>query len=146
MRLYFKPQQSKILVSLVEKPKLFMGEIPATAKSTKGNYQLDGFKENKDFVEYLNNFLRLNIYKSPNHQAMAAYLKTRHLNINDCRIPEQWGRVCDPEDIFGTVLVQDGKMVPGTFEPMFTHRLHSSNGVFKLDPALAEKLLSDLSN
>ena len=66
--------------------------------------------------------------------------------ILDLRVPEQWGRVADPEDIFGTVLVQDGKMVKESFEPMFTHRLYTSNGMFKLDPYLLQELLKEMSN
>ncbi|KAI8903123.1 hypothetical protein EDD86DRAFT_175729, partial [Gorgonomyces haynaldii] len=67
--------------------------------------------------------------------------KVGHLNINDQRMPPLWGRVNDPEDILGTSLIKDGKLVPKSFEPMPTHRILSTNGLFQLTPFLHEKLL-----
>lgn len=163
MTLIFKPQQSKILVSLVKDPKLYVGELPVLSNNdvkklciTLNAESLDGpnfssklpkgidykrFQENRAFRLLLNNVIDKSIQNSPAHQALAAYLKNGNLHINDLRVPEQWGRVNDPEDIFGSVLVQDGKIKVGTFEPMFTHRLLSSNGIFKLDSFLLDKLL-----
>ncbi len=49
-------------------------------------------------------------------QSIAVYQKSGHLNINDERSPSLFGRVNDPEDIFGTVLLDKGTIVPGTYE------------------------------
>jgi hypothetical protein len=44
--------------------------------------------------------------------------------------------VPDPEDIFGSVEVRNGQIIPNSFQPMPAHRLISSYGIFKLSHPL----------
>ncbi|KAI8893932.1 hypothetical protein BC833DRAFT_506106, partial [Globomyces pollinis-pini] len=64
---------------------------------------------------------------------LAEFQKIGYLNINDKRVMAPWGRINDPEDIFGTVLLDNGRIVENTFEPMSTHRIVSRNGLFQLN-------------
>ncbi|RKP27733.1 hypothetical protein SYNPS1DRAFT_10650, partial [Syncephalis pseudoplumigaleata] len=59
----------------------------------------------------------------------------------DERNPAPWGRIPDPEDIFGSVQLKEGAIVPRSFQPMPTHRMVSSNGLFRLSDTLHAALL-----
>lgn len=56
------------------------------------------------------------VHQDPTIQSLAKFQKTGHLNINDGRTTTLFGRVSDPEDIWGTVLLKEGMVVPGTYE------------------------------
>lgn len=45
-----------------------------------------------------------------------------------------------PSSLFSNVQLENGKMVPGTYHRMPTHRLFTDEGLFRLDSYLAEKL------
>jgi hypothetical protein len=84
------------------------------------------------------------------------------MHINDERNIPALGRVGDPDDIIGTVLVQDGSVFPAlyfalvscpltlpssssqiasdTYQSMPSYRLCTSDGLTRLTPSLAEKL------
>jgi hypothetical protein len=64
------------------------------------------------------------------------------LHVYDQRGTPPFGRIADPQDIFGSVLVDgDGKIVSGTWEENRTYRIVTSEGgVMKLSPYLAEKV------
>ncbi|OAJ37869.1 hypothetical protein BDEG_21841 [Batrachochytrium dendrobatidis JEL423] len=94
------------------------------------------FTSNHQFESRLHKFLAENIHKDEAAQALANYQKEGHLNINDERVFTPWGRVSDPEDILGNVLVQNGKIVKGSYQRMPTHRLFSLNGLFQLNKSL----------
>ena len=64
-----------------------------------------------------------------------------NFNLN---VVKPFGRVADPEDILGTVLLKDGKMVQGSFERMPTHRLVSRNGLTVLSESIHKKLVESL--
>jgi hypothetical protein len=87
-----------------------------------------------------------NIGFDESFRAMALYQKSGFLNINDSRVFTPFGRVADPEDILGTIALDDGVMIPGTYEPMPTHRLYTSNGLFQLNDFLYSRLLESLEN
>lgn len=55
-----------------------------------------------------------------------------------------WDGDSDPEDILGGVQLHEGKIVPGTYERMPTHRLVSSNGLFRLSDFLHSNLVDRL--
>lgn len=60
------------------------------------------------------------------------------LHIADERNPPPWGRIPYPEDIIGTVLVNNGVIQPETYQEMPTHRLVTSNGIFQLSEPLRQ--------
>lgn len=49
-------------------------------------------------------------------------------------------QVPDPEDIVGSVRLENGKMLPETYQPMPVHRLVTRNGLFKLSDPLMDAL------
>ncbi|RKP12591.1 hypothetical protein BJ684DRAFT_11268, partial [Piptocephalis cylindrospora] len=50
-----------------------------------------------------------------------------------------------PDDILGSLEVRDGKIQPGSFQSMPSHRLVSSHGLFKLSEPLHEALMVRLA-
>ncbi|KIK01018.1 hypothetical protein K443DRAFT_99429 [Laccaria amethystina LaAM-08-1] len=50
------------------------------------------------------------------------------------------GRVGDPDDIIATVLVENSKILPETYQPMPSYRICTSDGVLQLTPGLADHL------
>jgi len=62
----------------------------------------------------------------------------------DLRTPTPWGRIPYPEDIFGTVRLDHGVIVPHTYERMPTHRLVTSNGLFVLSEGIHQYLIKRL--
>lgn len=60
------------------------------------------------------------------------------MHINDERNPPAWGRISFPEDIIGSVQLDKGTIVPGTYQPMPTHRMVTNDGLFQLSEPLAK--------
>lgn len=48
----------------------------------------------------------------------------------------------EPEDILGSVRVENGEMIAQTYEPMPVHRLVTRNGLFKLSDAMHSALVA----
>lgn len=70
--------------------------------------------------------------------------QTGFLNIPDQRVFVPYGRIPEPEDILGSVRLQDGKVVENTYERMPTHRIISSNGVVELSEEMESILIDEL--
>jgi hypothetical protein len=51
---------------------------------------------------------------------------------SDLKVAAPWGRIPDPQDIFGSVLLKEGVIVLGSYERMPSHRVVSSAGLFEL--------------
>jgi hypothetical protein len=68
------------------------------------------------------------------------------LNINDQRAGGVWGRVNDPSDILGSCLLDNGKIVPKSFEKNPMHLIYSKqDGLVTLTEYLHKKLLEELA-
>ena len=65
------------------------------------------------------------------------------LHIADERNPPPWGRIPVPEDIVGSVLLQDGVIQPNSYEPMPAHRIVTKNGIFQLSGPLTQCLVQE---
>ena len=52
----------------------------------------------------------------------------------------RFGRIPEPEDIIGSVLVKEGEVQPETYQDMPTYRFVTREGPMKLSPFLLEKL------
>lgn len=64
------------------------------------------------------------IHQDPTLQALALHQKLGYLNVNDSRSGAAFGRVADPEDILGNVRLDNGKIVPGSYERyIYSHSL-----------------------
>jgi len=66
------------------------------------------------------------------------------LHINDRRNIPALGRVGDPDDIIGTVMVQVGKVMASTYQAMPTYRICTGHGPTRLPEGLAQKLQQSL--
>ncbi|CAG8550409.1 11298_t:CDS:2 [Acaulospora morrowiae] len=121
-----------------------IGWVAAHEKVPK--LKLQSFKENKKFEKFLHQVIADNVATADLQlQALAKYQKDGWLNIADARDPPPWGRIPFPEDIFGVVQVRNGKIVPGTYQSMPTHRILTSKGLFILSDPLHRKLLEKLN-
>lgn len=69
------------------------------------------------------------------------------VHVSDSRHPPDFGRIADPEDIFGTVEVDgEGKFVEGGggYQESGTYRVVTREGVLGLSPFLRERLVQRL--
>jgi len=66
------------------------------------------------------------------------------VHVTDERGLPPFGRIPEPEDIIGSVLVQGGELRAETYQPMPTYRLVTPEGPMKLSPFLLQKLREKL--
>ncbi|KAI9343064.1 hypothetical protein DFJ73DRAFT_797406 [Zopfochytrium polystomum] len=117
----------------------------AHVKLLPGSFAVNPKFEGAQDFYLLHDVIKHHAHQDEGLQAMAAYQKEGFLHVNDGRVFSTWGRVNDPEDIFGSVLVKDGKIVEGSYQRrMPTHRLVSMNGLSQLSDFLHGKLLQRL--
>jgi hypothetical protein len=98
------------------------------------------FRPNKPFVDLLHNVIATHALTLPGFQAEARRQHSGCLYVIDARTPAPAGEV-PAYDIIGAFEVREGTVVPQSYQPNGNHRLFSSNGLFKLDPTLREKLM-----
>ncbi|KAI7875039.1 hypothetical protein K492DRAFT_136975 [Lichtheimia hyalospora FSU 10163] len=93
----------------------------------------------------MTNVLKHNIHKVNDStlKSLAEWQKEGWLHIADERNPPPWGRIPYPEDIIGTVLVNNGVIQPETYQEMPTHRLVTSNGIFQLSEPLRQCIVDE---
>lgn len=91
-----------------------------------------GFRDNPALKSRLASVLQEGYMTSRYLMALARTHGHGYMHIVDGRSMAAFGRCPDPDDIFATVLVQDGTMVSGSLEPMPTHRLLTVSGLFRL--------------
>ena len=70
-------------------------------------------------IDLIHTVLKESVHQDKTLAAVAKYQKIGHLNINDLRSTSSYGRVSDPEDILGIVRLENGEMVPGTYQRYF---------------------------
>ncbi|KAI9226254.1 MAG: hypothetical protein DHS80DRAFT_8033, partial [Piptocephalis tieghemiana] len=133
-------------ISLLDKPhpppsSAVMGYLPPGETTLRPEV----FRENKQFRQVLDQVLATSWEKDATLLAKAQYQKEGWLHIEDERNPPPWGRISDPDDILGSVEVRGGKIQPETFQPMPSHRLVSSHGLFKLSEPLHQALMARLN-
>ncbi|KAI8064865.1 uncharacterized protein B0P05DRAFT_554671 [Gilbertella persicaria] len=87
---------------------------------------------------------RKNIHQvdDTNLKALAEWQKEGWLHIGDERNPPPWGRINFPEDIIGSVQLEEGKIKEGTYEPMPTHRMVTNDGLFKMSEPLTQCVIN----
>ncbi|RPA87594.1 hypothetical protein BJ508DRAFT_410357 [Ascobolus immersus RN42] len=136
--------------------------LPPTPKS---------FTPNPKFLPILNSVLSENVFDDPDVQNQAhgfaaststQILSTQRrrggkrnvnaavggwLHVSDNRKPPDWARIADPEDIFGSVMVDGtGQLVrdAGTWSESGTYRLVTNDGILGLSDFLRGKLVQRL--
>ncbi|KAG0704132.1 hypothetical protein DFH29DRAFT_913101 [Suillus ampliporus] len=76
----------------------------------------------------------------------ALQLQQGWMHIHDSRNLPALGRIGDPDDIIASVLVQDSKILPETYQPMPSYRICTSDGPTLLTEGLAAQLKSVLED
>jgi len=69
------------------------------------------------------------------------------IHVSDQRHPPDYGRIADPEDIFGSMEVDGhGDFVDGhgNYQPSGTYRMVTKEGILGLGPYLRQKLVERL--
>jgi hypothetical protein len=102
------------------------------------------FTPTHEFRSLLHKSIAKSVLSCPSYKTTAKLTGIGFMHVNDERVQAIWGRLNDPEDIFGTVLVKDGEVVKDTYEPMPTHRIFSASGLFQLNDYMHSRLLEDL--
>jgi hypothetical protein len=101
------------------------------------------FQPNRGFVDLLHDVIATEAPTLPALRAEARRQFAGWVYLIDARTPTPGGEV-PPHDIIGAFEVRDGALVPRSYRPNARHRLFSSNGLFRLEPALHERLMQRL--
>jgi hypothetical protein len=97
------------------------------------------FRENGPFLRFLSRVIWEDVDRVEVLQLEAAIQGRGHVYLLDGRNPNRDGRV-PAEDVVGTVRVEDGLLVPQSFEHNPRHRLLTARGFFRLPAALEAAL------
>jgi len=65
------------------------------------------------------------------------------MNLQDYRFP--YSRAVPSEDLFGTVLLEKGEILPSTYQPIPSHRLVTDIGIFQMDEYLKQQLVKEIA-
>ncbi|KAG7095890.1 hypothetical protein E1B28_006578 [Marasmius oreades] len=107
---------------------------------------LNDFKENPKFRTILHEAIKAGLREDVDEVQRngAIQYHSGWMHIHDNRNVPALGRIGDVDDIIATVLVEEGKILPETYQIMPAYRLVTADGVTQLTPGLAEKLKSVL--
>ncbi|TFL03882.1 hypothetical protein BDV98DRAFT_544371 [Pterulicium gracile] len=116
-----------------------IGWLPAGGDVEPG---LDDFKENSEFRALMHASIREALEEGADdiHINGAMQLENGWMHIHDGRNPPPVARVGDPDDIIATVLVENSKIIPETYQPGPAYRLCTADGVTTLTEGLAMRL------
>ncbi|KAH7101672.1 hypothetical protein BKA62DRAFT_702838 [Auriculariales sp. MPI-PUGE-AT-0066] len=126
-----------------------VGYLPANkAEDIKSEATFNDFRPNNAFHRLLELSIRDALQRGLD-DGLAVQARLVHdgwIHINDDRnVAAKTGdRIGDPDDIVGTVCVQDGKIVPSTFETLPTYRLCTQDGIVQLSDPLMRNLVQTL--
>ncbi|KAL1670290.1 hypothetical protein GGF50DRAFT_42901 [Schizophyllum commune] len=132
-----------------------IGWLPAVA-GAEGDAGLNDFRENPHFRNLLHRAIREGLEQDVDEVQRngALQLQAGWMHIHGTSIPlhadQQFsldernipalGRIGDPDDIIASVLVEDGRILPETYQPMPAYRVVTADGVVQLSEGLAQKL------
>jgi hypothetical protein len=102
------------------------------------------FVRNKEFVEFLHEVVGRYGPELPGLLAEAKRLGSGRVFVIDGRTRTPQGDV-PPYDIIGAFRVEGGVVTRGSYERNQNHVILSDRGFFRLDPALHERLLTELA-
>lgn len=125
-----------------------IGWLPARAPGApEGNADesagLNDFVENDQFREVLHDAIRSGLRDGVDEDQKNAAIQTQEgwMHLHDMRNIPALGRIGDPDDIVGSVRVEDSKILAETYQPMPAYRLCTSDGVLQLTEGLRFRLL-----
>jgi hypothetical protein len=124
-------------------PETIVGEL-AHPLGPGESIQPENFARNRVFVAFLHEVIARHAPEQPGFQAEARRLGNGWLYLIDQRTPTPQGPV-PPEDILGAFQIQNGEVVPGSYQASSRHRILSSAGFFRLEPGLHQCLLQELA-
>ncbi|KAI5891214.1 uncharacterized protein SCHCODRAFT_02668600 [Schizophyllum commune H4-8] len=129
-----------------------IGWLPAVA-GAEGDAGLNDFRENPHFRNLLHRAIREGLEQDVDEVQRngALQLQSGWMHIHgmsrfppispsDERNIPALGRIGDPDDIIASVLVENGKILPETYQPMPAYRVVTADGVVQLSEGLAQKL------
>ncbi|KAI0057271.1 hypothetical protein BV25DRAFT_1909551 [Artomyces pyxidatus] len=140
-------------VSLLETPpthstsSTILGWLPAETPGEEDTAGLNDFRENPRFRPLLHEAISSALADGADDIQINGAIQTGNgwMHIHDTRNVPALGRIGDPDDILGTVLVEDGKIQASTYSPMPSYRLCTSDGVTRLTEGLDQRLKSVLA-
>ncbi|KAF8556597.1 hypothetical protein OG21DRAFT_1506348 [Imleria badia] len=124
-----------------------LGWLPAV---TEGNEDVDAglndFVENPQFRPLLHEAVQQALREGADDvwTNSAIQIQQGWMHIHDYRNVPALGRIGDPDDIIASVLVQDSKILPDTYQAMPSYRFCTADGPTQLTEGLAKKLMSVL--
>ncbi|KDQ56907.1 hypothetical protein JAAARDRAFT_158152 [Jaapia argillacea MUCL 33604] len=119
-----------------------VGWLPAAAQAGEQEAGLNDFVENPRFRDVLQEAIRDGLKEGVDEIQINGAKQTQEgwMHIHDARNVPALGRIGDPDDILGSVRVEDGIILPETYQPMPSYRLCTADGVTQLTEGLANKL------
>lgn len=127
-----------------------IGWLPAIAEGISGDIEagLSDFVENPNFRSLVQETVQQGLREGVDEVWTNGALQLQHgwMHIHDSRNVPPLGRIGDPDDIIGSVLVEDSKILPDTYQAMPAYRLCTSDGPIQLTEGLARKLRTVLED
>ncbi|KAJ1652436.1 hypothetical protein IWQ61_007224 [Dispira simplex] len=112
-------------------------DVDALQRNHTATLAPGSFIPNGSFMDWVHSLLKDSAHLvDPILSSMAKSVSQGWLHIADERHPPPYGRIPRPEDIIGSVQVEDGHIVPHSYQPMPSHRMVSPKGLFRLSPDL----------
>lgn len=108
---------------------------------------MEDFLANPEFLKVLHSVVKKGLKEGVDEIQKATAMQTVQgwMHIRDERNIPALNRVGDPDDIIGTVLVENSEILADTYQPMPAYRLVTSDGLMQLTPGLAQKLRDTLN-
>ncbi|KAI8062754.1 hypothetical protein BC940DRAFT_278506 [Gongronella butleri] len=149
--LHALPDQKRYAVSILSKADLgtrSLADNPAFVigwATEKDHIKPKSFVANNQFIDFMTRVFAKRIHQvnDTSLKGMAQWQKEGWLHIGDERHPAPWGRIPRPEDIIGSVLLEDGKIQPGTYQAMPAYRLVTNKGLIHLSKPLQDCLVDE---
>ncbi|KZT36288.1 hypothetical protein SISSUDRAFT_1024433 [Sistotremastrum suecicum HHB10207 ss-3] len=128
---------------------------PASEEADSDALELNDFRENPAFMSLLHRTIQKALRDGVDETLKAEAIQRGegwlHINGTSSKSPQMMprnvpalGRINDPEDIVASVMVEDGKILPDTYQVMPTYRLITTDGPIRLPHGLDERLSETL--
>ncbi|KAI9513407.1 hypothetical protein F5148DRAFT_1296873 [Russula earlei] len=119
-----------------------LGWLPAETPGDDRDAGLNDFVANPRFLPLLHEAISEGLAEGVDDVQAAGALQLGNgwMHIHDERNIPPLNRIGDPDDILASVRVEDGKILPETYQAMPSYRLCTVHGVTQLTEGLASKL------
>jgi len=119
-----------------------LGWLPAETPGKDRDAGLNDFVPNPRFLPLLHEAISEGLAEAVDDIQVAGALQLGNgwMHIHDERNVPPLNRIGDPDDILASVRVEDGKIIPETYQAMPSYRVSTAHGVTQLTEGLASKL------